>query len=122
MKVATNQERLNELFDADPRSDTAIAADLGVSKQAISMWRNGTRSPKKSVLVQISKAYNVSIEWLMGFDVEKNASSIHSPLVIPDTERFKQLVSYMSQDDYLTMMSIFERTYEKMKEMGVDTK
>ncbi len=122
MKVATNQERLNELFDADPRNDTAIAADLGVSKQAISMWRSGARSPKKSVLIQISNAYNVSIEWLMGFDVEKNISSNHPPMVIPDTEGFKQMVSYMSQEDYLTMMHIFERTYEKMRQLGVELK
>ena len=71
MKVATNQERLNELFDADPRNDTAIAEALGVSKQTVSMWRHGTRSPKKSVLIKISELYDVSIEWLMGFDVEK---------------------------------------------------
>ena len=46
MKVTTNQERLNELFDNDPRNDTAIADALGVSKQTVSMWRHGTRSPK----------------------------------------------------------------------------
>ena len=71
MKVATNQERLVELFDSDPRNDAAIADSLGVSRQTISMWRHGTRSPKKSVLIQIAKEFNVSIEWLMGFDVEK---------------------------------------------------
>lgn len=120
MKVATNQERLNELFDADPRSDTVIAAELGVSKQTISMWRHGTRSPKKSVLLQISSLYNVSIEWLMGFDVEKQLSVNPSPVIIPDTEAFKRIVSYMSQEDYVLMMQIFERTYEKMKQMGVN--
>ena len=71
MKVATNQERLNELFNADPRNDTAIANMFGVSKQTVSMWRHGTRSPKKTTLLQIAKEYNVSIEWLMGYDVEK---------------------------------------------------
>ena len=75
MKVATNQERLIELFDADPRNDSAIAADLGVSKQTISAWRNGTRSPKKPMLIEICRKFNVSIEWLMGFDVEKDARS-----------------------------------------------
>lgn len=71
MKIATNQERLVELFNSDPRSDTAIAADLNVSKQALCAWRKGTRSPKKSVLVDIARKYNVSLEWLMGFDVPK---------------------------------------------------
>ena len=71
MKIATNQERLIELFNADPRNDTAIASELNVSKQALSAWRKGTRSPKKTVRVEIAKMYNVSLEWLMGFDVPK---------------------------------------------------
>ena len=54
MKIATSQERLIQLFDSDPRNDTAIADALGVSKQTVSMWRHGTRSPKKSVLIHIS--------------------------------------------------------------------
>ena len=71
MKIATNKDRLNELFDADPRNDTAIAEQFHVSKQAVSAWRNGTRSPKKTVLLDIAKHYNVSIEWLMGYDVPR---------------------------------------------------
>ena len=65
MKITTNQDRLCELFDADPRNDTAIALELNVSKQALSAWRNGTRSPKKPVLIKIAQMYNVSLEWLM---------------------------------------------------------
>lgn len=53
---------------------------------------------------------------LLSFEAEK------SPLVIPDTESFKKIVSYMSQEDYLSMMQIFERTYAKMKKLGVDLK
>ena len=74
MKIATNQERLNELFNADPRNDTAIAEELHVSKQAVSAWRKGIRSPKKTVLIDIARMYNVSLEWLMGFDVPKHQS------------------------------------------------
>ena len=71
MKVSTSTERLNELFDADPRNDTEIAEKLNVSKQTVCSWRNGRRSPKKSVLIQIAELYGVSIEWLMGFDVDR---------------------------------------------------
>lgn len=116
MKVATNQERLNELFDADPRNDTAIAKALGVSKQTISMWRHGTRSPKKSVLINISREYNVSIEWLMGFDVERNENRKKVPIVVPDTERFVKLISYMPQDEYIMVMEAFEKAEKRLKE------
>ena len=76
MKTATTTERLNELFDKDPRSDSAIADALGVSKQAISLWRNGTRSPKKSKLLELSEMYNVDIAWLLGYDDESEEDRI----------------------------------------------
>lgn len=119
MKSVTNQERLNELFDADPRSDTAIAAALGVSKQTISMWRHGTRSPKKSVLIQIAKEYDVSIEWLMGFDVEKNGAEQPMPVFIPDSQKFVEVTRHMHPDDYRMVMEAYERTYKKMEEKGL---
>jgi len=79
MKIATSQQRLNELFDSDPRNDTAIAADLGVAKQTLSAWRSGTRSPKKTVLIRIAETFHVSLEWLMGFDVNRDGKSENEP-------------------------------------------
>lgn len=117
MKITTNQERLNELFDSDPRSMTSIADELGVSKQAVSAWRTGIRSPKKSVLEKIAEIYNVSIEWLMGYDVEKNGTS--RLMVIPDTELFRKLITNMTHEDYETVMRILERTELAMREKGL---
>ena len=76
MKTATNTERLNELFDKDPRNDSASADALHVSKQAVCAWRNGTRSPKKSMIIQIANMYNVDIGWLMGFDDQPEGDSV----------------------------------------------
>lgn len=117
MKVATNQERLIELFDGDPRNDAAIADSLGVSRQTVSMWRHGTRSPKKSVLIQISKEFNVSLEWLMGFDVERKPS-FSASVVIADSELFDKLFYNMTDEDRATVTSILSRTYDRMKAQG----
>lgn len=116
MKIATNQDRLNELFDADPRNDTDIAVDLDVSKQAISAWRKGIRSPKKTMLIKIADKYNVSIEWLMGYDVGKNDSQRTIPIVVPDTVRFVELTKCMTNDEFLTVMQIFEKAEQRLKE------
>ena len=70
MKIATNQDRLCELFDIDPRTDSAIADALDVSKQTISAWRAGIRSPKKPMLLKLCRMYNVTLDWLMGYDEE----------------------------------------------------
>ena len=86
MKISTSQERLNELFSSDPRSDSAIAAELGVSKQALSSWRKGIRSPKKSVLIAIADMYHVGIAWLMGFDVPKEEETTVIPIEVKTEE------------------------------------
>lgn len=117
MKVKTNQERLNELFDADPRNDTAIAADLDVSKQAISAWRKGIRSPKKQVLLKIANKYNVNLDWLMGFDVDKSANP-NRRVIIPDSDLFNKVLQNMSPEDYEIVIDAYERTYQKLKERG----
>ena len=70
-KVASSMERLNELFDADPRNDSSIADALGVSKQTISAWRKGIRSPKASKVAEIARAYGVPEEWIYGWDMDR---------------------------------------------------
>ena len=118
MKVATNQERLVELFDADGRNDNVIAEELGVSKQAISTWRNGTRSPKKSVLIKIADMYNVDIAWLMGYDVPKEYVKPDIPVFLPNNEKFTKIMANMTAQEYETVVRIFEKAYERIKEKG----
>ena len=94
-KIAANQERINELFDADPRNDSAIGEALGVSKQTISAWRNGTRSPKKSMIIKIANFYHTSEEWLMGWDLP--AHQIAETGLSPEEE--KLLSAYRAADE-----------------------
>lgn len=96
-KVKTNTERLNQLFDMDPRNDTAIADSLGVSKQTISAWRNGTRSPKESMIEEIATSYGTSISWLMGWDLPDPDIST-APILLKEDEK-AVLLAYRSADD-----------------------
>jgi len=72
-KVSTFQERITELVNSSGRTQTAIASDFGVSKQTISAWVTGQNSPRLPIVYALSYYFEVSIEWLMGFDVEKKA-------------------------------------------------
>ena len=118
MKISTSTQRINELFDSDPRNDSSIARALGVSRQSICSWRSGVRSPKKPILIKIAESYNVNLDWLMGFDVDRTGRDIRS-IVIPDSNMFKKLIMHMAPEDYKTMMEIFERTELRMKEKGL---
>jgi len=48
-----------------------LAKKLGVSKGIISLWENGLREPNMSSLIQLSKFFNVSIDYLVGRTDEK---------------------------------------------------
>lgn len=93
-RVSTNQVRLNQLFDADPRNDSAIGEALGVSKQTISAWRNGTRSPKRSMLTKIAQLYHTSEEWLLGWDMP---APVAGSVLSQEEERL--LTAYRAAED-----------------------
>ena len=70
-KISTFKERFRELCDSNPTTDTALAEELGVSKQTISSWKNGHRSPKQPMVASIARFFRVRTAWLMGYDVPK---------------------------------------------------
>lgn len=85
-------ERLNEVFDSDPRSDSMIADSFHVSKQTISAWRNGTRSPKKSKLREIADFYQKDFIWFFGYDVQKE----EAPVPVKEDEQVKEIISLLA--------------------------
>ena len=70
------------------------------------------------MLVKIAEVYNVSIEWLMGFDVDKSDRD-RIAIIVPDDERFRLIIQNLSSEDYVTVWEIFDRTYKKMQEKGI---
>lgn len=62
------------------QSDEEIARGIGVSKQTVSAWRCGDRSPKQPAIEATARYFGVNIDWLMGFDVpEKNSIESKTP-------------------------------------------
>lgn len=74
-KIATFQERFNEILESSPKSRSTIAKELRVAKQTISAWSTGQSSPRLPVVSVLSKYFNVSICWLLGYDVDRNSES-----------------------------------------------
>ena len=68
-KVTTFKERLNDLCEVSGKSDAEISDALRVSRQTVSAWRIGTRSPREPMAMMIAQYFNVSLPWLLGFDV-----------------------------------------------------
>lgn len=68
-RISSFSERLTEALGDN--TATGLAEKIGLSKQAISMYVNGKRTPKRPVIESISRILNVNPMWLMGYDVEK---------------------------------------------------
>lgn len=64
LKIIRKQKKLNQL---------KVAMDLNISREALSHYENGKRSPDIQMLRQLSTYFNVSIDFLINgeeFDAE----------------------------------------------------
>ena len=77
-KVTTFKERFSDLCNESVLSDVEISRELKVSKQTISAWKCGTRSPKEPTIILIAQFFHVPVNWLMGFDVPKQEETAPS--------------------------------------------
>ena len=78
--------RLREVIGKQTAAEFIRSIGGGISKQSISSYLSGTRSPKTDFLKAVSEAYGVQVAWLMGFDVPKyedpNAENPDEDIVI----------------------------------------
>lgn len=63
LKIVRKQKKYSQL---------KVALDLSISREAISYYENGKRSPDMEMLVRLSEYFNVSIDFLItGKEFEK---------------------------------------------------
>lgn len=65
--------RLREVIGDKTHAEFIRIIGGGISKQSVSSYLSGTRSPKTEFLKAVSDAYGVQIAWLLGYDVPKYA-------------------------------------------------
>jgi len=82
----TLYEKIIKLRKAVGLSQEALAEKLNVSRQAVSRWESGTASPDASNILQLSKLFGVSTDYLLNDDYE---SDDDLPPVKEKTEYFE---------------------------------
>ncbi len=97
--ISTFPQRLKQCLDENPSfTATTLAEEIGLSKQAISMYISGDRKPKRPTLKAISDALGVNLAWLMGYDVEKIIPDIPVSITLNDHE-CKVVLAYRNKPD-----------------------
>lgn len=79
--------RFREAREASGYQQKEVALTLGVSKQTLSYWETGGRSPSKENIVKLAEMYGVPVAYLMGveeYDQETLAKIRKEPVTIDE--------------------------------------
>lgn len=95
--TSTFRDRLGFLCESIGLPDSEIAKGMDVSKQTLSAWRCGTRSPKRPTIESIARYFGVNVDWLLGFDVPMNGTNCENKKLTPEDELNNELISLLSE-------------------------
>ena len=96
--MAEFKDRFSLLVEESQKSTADLAKELNVSKQTISAWCNGTRSPRRPVVEHIALHFNVSIPWLLGISDDRGKATA-KPTDTEDDPEFVTLAHRLKRLD-----------------------
>lgn len=68
------KDRLSDVFKNDTQE--TVARKLNTSQGNVSKWVNGQQVPTTDMLYEISKAYDVSVDWILGRSKSKEIDGL----------------------------------------------
>ena len=114
-------ERLKALRKEHRMTLADVSSKVGVGSATIFKYENGriTNIPSDKIAA-MARLFDVSPAYLMGWTDDKadSVGAQRTPIIIPNSEMFVEVVMHMTPDDYQTVMEIFEKTHKRMKEEG----
>jgi len=78
--------RIKELLDLRGMSQTKIALQLGLGKQAVSDWVNGKSHPTANILTQLSEILDVSLDYLLDTKYAERHLDYHQEITAKDPQ------------------------------------
>ena len=74
VQVASVAKRLREAMNIRKKKQVDLERETGINRSAISRYLSGEYEPKNKPIYELSKALDVSEQWLMGYDVSMERS------------------------------------------------
>lgn len=116
-------ERIKESREKNGLTQSSLAKKLGLSRSAINAWEMGISVPSAQYLVELSKLFKVSTDYLLGIDRketiditfldEEEKNIIY--LLLKHFEKYKRAMKILDNNGYTQL----EEDYEWMKKNGV---
>lgn len=97
------KERIVQLRKENDLSRLDLAKRLGINKSSITRYENGDMRPALDVMMKISEMFNVSLDWLAGYETEEESKyeSIIKECIKMGVspEKLKKFIELMKDDD-----------------------
>lgn len=108
-------EVLREIRKKNDWTLAQMAEKLGTTKQAISKYERGERTPKITVVAKFSEILNIPMSELAG-GIEPAEET--RQIFTPDSEKWRLIITNMTIEDYEMVRDAFNRTERKLREEG----
>lgn len=92
--------KIQKLRKEKGMSQEHLAAEIGVSRQAVSKWELEESSPDTARIVAISKLFNVSTDYLLGNDMDKR-KEMSASVKMPLSSKFTFIENLIKERGYL---------------------
>lgn len=112
----TFAEKLLQLRKREGYSQEELANILGVSRQAISRWEMGTAMPDSSNLLQISKLFHVSTDYLLN---DEYASDNDLPIVKEKNKILQMNLCQIAIIGQAAILNVAMRPFQEMRDAGM---
>ena len=93
-----------------------MAERLGTTKQALSKYERGERTPKITVVAKFSEILNIPMSDLAGG--EETPVEETRRIFTPDSEMWRLIITNMTIEDYEMVRDAFNRTERRLREEG----
>ncbi|ACL75321.1 helix-turn-helix transcriptional regulator [Ruminiclostridium cellulolyticum] len=100
-------ERIKSLRNVKRQSQKEVAKALGKSREAISKYELGEREPDPDVIVQFSKHFNVSSDYMLG--ITDHIENIPSSERKPYSSELYAFEKYLKNQDFIPYLELAVR-------------
>lgn len=109
-------ERFYELCISTGSKPNPVAKDLGISSGVLTKWKSGTTFPNGTVLINIAKYFDCSIDYLVGLSNQKKSHNREFSSADIDVIEKIHFLPDEDQDEIIHMINYKYVQYQKKRE------
>lgn len=113
-------DRLRELRRKNGYTQASLAKALGVAQTTVGNWEAGIRQPNFTTLKRLAKIFNVSVDYLLGRDDEKDTGKSDQKKFLystefPELETLYELTKTLPKENVKTIIKLLESLLESVE-------